>query len=219
MAEPVAPWTLSIASDLRMLATARAFIEAVCQAAGFDEATTHAIVLAADEAVNNVIRHAHQDRPDAVVQIQCFLQPDGLEIRLIDEGAPFDITAVPYMDPGDGARRRPRRLSYAIPDGRIELSAARRGRQHSADGQLLRPAPRGRRRPRLTVQRGRCAFLSPLPPPSRAPRRLPGDSSLHPSPTTRRASRAQLAPATGRPQCRAGRRPDFPESCPVSRRY
>lgn len=101
MAETVAPWSLTIASDLRLLGMARAFVERVCQAAGFDENTTHLIVLAADEAVNNIIRHAHQDRPDAVVQILCFLHPDGIEIQLIDEGAPFDITAVPHLDPGE----------------------------------------------------------------------------------------------------------------------
>ncbi len=101
MTEKVAPWTLTIASDLRMLATARGFIEAVCQAAGFDEPTVHSIVLAADEAVNNVIRHAHHGRPDAVVQIQCFLHPDAIEIRLIDQGEPFDIAAVPHLDPGE----------------------------------------------------------------------------------------------------------------------
>jgi anti-sigma regulatory factor (Ser/Thr protein kinase) len=101
MAEPASPWSLTIASDLRLLAVARAFVEAACQAAGFDESTTHAIVLCADEAVNNVIRHAHQDRPQAFVQIQCRVLPDGIEIQLLDEGEPFDITAVPYMDPGE----------------------------------------------------------------------------------------------------------------------
>ena len=58
MAETVAPWSLTIASDLRLLGMARGFVESVCQAAGFDENVTHLIVLAADEAVNNIIRHA-----------------------------------------------------------------------------------------------------------------------------------------------------------------
>ena len=101
MSETVAPWSLTIASDLRLLAAARSFVEAVCLAAGFDEESAHAIVLAADEAVNNVIRHAHEGRPDAVVQIRCFPLADGIEIHLIDEGEPFDITAVPHMDPGE----------------------------------------------------------------------------------------------------------------------
>lgn len=95
------PWTLTIASDLKLLALARSFVEAVCQVGGFDEKTTHAIVLATDEAVNNVIRHAHQHCPDATIQLQCILAPDGIEIRLHDCGAPFDITAVPHLDPAE----------------------------------------------------------------------------------------------------------------------
>jgi serine/threonine-protein kinase RsbW len=101
MVEKVAPWNLTIASDLRLLAMARSFVETVCQAAGFDPCTTHAIVLAADEALNNIIRHAHQDRPEAVVQIQCYLRTDDIEIRLLDEGEPFDLSAVPHLDPGE----------------------------------------------------------------------------------------------------------------------
>ena len=101
MVEKVAPWNLTIASDLRLLATARSFVETVCQAAGFDDCTTYAVVLAADEALNNIIRHAHQDRPEAVVQIQCFLRANAIEIRLLDEGDPFDLSAVPHLDPGE----------------------------------------------------------------------------------------------------------------------
>jgi serine/threonine-protein kinase RsbW len=101
MSEAAAPWTLTIASDLRLLAAARSFVEAACLACGFDAEAAHAIVLAADEAVNNVIRHAHQGRPDAVVRIRCFPMADGIEIHLIDEGEPFDLAAVPHLDPGE----------------------------------------------------------------------------------------------------------------------
>lgn len=95
------PWTLTIPSDLRLLGLARAFVNAVCEVAELDEMTTHAIVLACDEATNNVMRHAHQDNPHAPVQIQCFLRPDHIEITLHDEGEPFDITTVPHMDPSE----------------------------------------------------------------------------------------------------------------------
>jgi serine/threonine-protein kinase RsbW len=95
------PWTLMLPSDLRLLPLARAFVEAVCQVAGFDEKATNAIVLATDEATNNVIRHAHRGQPDAPLQIQCFFRPDGLEILLIDQGAPFDLAAVPHLDPSE----------------------------------------------------------------------------------------------------------------------
>jgi serine/threonine-protein kinase RsbW len=100
MAE-AAPWTLTLGNDLRLLPLARAFVEGVCQTAGIDERATHAIVLATDEAVNNVMRHAHQDRPEAQLQIQCSFRPDGIEIRIHDEGAPFDLSAVPHLDPAE----------------------------------------------------------------------------------------------------------------------
>ena len=101
MAAEQAPWTLTIPSDLRLLGLARAFVEAVCQVAGLDERTTHAIVLATDEATNNVMRHAHQDTPDAQLQLQCYVRPDGIEIHLHDEGQPFDLATVPDLDPAE----------------------------------------------------------------------------------------------------------------------
>jgi serine/threonine-protein kinase RsbW len=93
--------TLTLPSELRMLSVARAFIEAVCQTNHLDKATTHAIVLATSEATSNVIRHAHRNRPEASLQIQCLLFPDQIEICLVDEGEPFDLTAVPYLDPSE----------------------------------------------------------------------------------------------------------------------
>lgn len=101
MAPDRAPWTLTIPSDLRLLALARSFIEAVCQVAGLDDHATHSIVLACDEAVNNAMRHAHQNNPDALVQIQCHVRADSIEIVLLDEGEPFDLEAVPHLDPSE----------------------------------------------------------------------------------------------------------------------
>jgi serine/threonine-protein kinase RsbW len=95
------PWTLTIASDLRLLSLARAFVEAFCQVAGFDESTTHAVVMASDEAINNIMRHAHEGHPDASIQIQCLTRSDGIEIHLLDEGAPFDLDKVPHLDPAE----------------------------------------------------------------------------------------------------------------------
>ena len=101
MASRSAPWNLTIASDLRLLALVRAFIDGICQVAGCDDSTTHAVVMATDEAVNNIMRHAHQGRPDATLQIQCFLHDDCIEVRLLDEGAPFDLASVPHLDPAE----------------------------------------------------------------------------------------------------------------------
>lgn len=99
-----APWSLTIPSDLRLLALARSFIESVCQVAGLDETQTHRIVLAVDEATNNAVKHAHKSRPEASIRLRCWATPGRLEIHLLDEGEPFDFNAVPELDPGDPLR-------------------------------------------------------------------------------------------------------------------
>jgi serine/threonine-protein kinase RsbW len=95
------PLTLTLPSDLRLLVVARTFVESICKARGLDQATTDAIVLATHEAANNVIRHAHQNNPDAQLQIQCCCGPDRIEVRILDEGEPFDIGSVPHLNPAE----------------------------------------------------------------------------------------------------------------------
>jgi serine/threonine-protein kinase RsbW len=101
VAADTTPLTLTLPSDLRLLPVARAFVEAACQAGGLDKAVAHAVVLAADEATNNVIRHAHRNDSALTVRIECELGPDHIEIRLLDEGERFDLSAVPPLDPGE----------------------------------------------------------------------------------------------------------------------
>jgi serine/threonine-protein kinase RsbW len=93
------PFTLTVPSDLRMLSVVRAFVEAVCQTESLDVNTTHAIVMATGEAVSNIIRHAHQNRPELALQICCRPGADAMEILLIDEGEVFDLESVPRLDP------------------------------------------------------------------------------------------------------------------------
>jgi serine/threonine-protein kinase RsbW len=139
------PWNLTIPSDLRLLPLARAFLEGVCQVAGFDSCTSNAVVTAADEAVNNIMRHAHRGRPEATLQIQCFLHADRIEIRLLDQGAPFDLAAVPHLNPAElriGGRGV--FLMRALMD---ELSCQR----HGEHGNILRMV---KRRPSTPILRG-----------------------------------------------------------------
>jgi serine/threonine-protein kinase RsbW len=93
------PFTLTLPSDIRTVSVARSFVEAVCQACNLDRSATYALVLATGEAVSNIIRHAHQNRPEAQFQIICHAGPDCLEIQLQDEGEPFNLDAVPRLDP------------------------------------------------------------------------------------------------------------------------
>jgi len=84
-----------------MLSVARSFVEALCQSSDLDRHVTFAAVLATGEAVSNIIRHAHKNRQDAMIQIQCQLTTEHLELQFLDEGGPFDITAVPHLEPGE----------------------------------------------------------------------------------------------------------------------
>jgi anti-sigma regulatory factor (Ser/Thr protein kinase) len=95
------PWNLTIPSDLGLLPLVRSFIEAACTVAGCDGHTADAVVMATDEAVNNIMRHAHGGHPDATIQIHCVLHPESIEVCLLDEGEPFDLAAVPHLDPSE----------------------------------------------------------------------------------------------------------------------
>lgn len=92
---------LTVPSDPRMLPVTRSFLEAACQVGNLDRTTTYAVVLAAAEAITNVIRHAHRNRPGAPVQVQYRLLPEAVEVVVLDEGDPFDISAVPHLDPSE----------------------------------------------------------------------------------------------------------------------
>lgn len=93
--------TLTIPNDLRMLNVARAFVEAVCQSHELQRNVTHAVVLATSEAVSNIVRHAHQNRTDAQIEIHCCVTDTCVEIALFDEGEPFDLCSVPELDPAE----------------------------------------------------------------------------------------------------------------------
>jgi anti-sigma regulatory factor (Ser/Thr protein kinase) len=101
MSSDRAPFVLCLPSDLRLLGFARHFVETVCRSVCGDECFSEALQLATHEALQNIIRHAHANRSDA--QLEIHIQPisNGLEIRVLDEGAPFDVSAVPHLEPGE----------------------------------------------------------------------------------------------------------------------
>jgi serine/threonine-protein kinase RsbW len=99
MASASPEFSLRLPSDLKYVAVARAFVEAVCEAANLDGGITSAAVLATNEAANNVVRHAHRDHPDAAWHLTLRIEPEAIEISVHDEGDPFDLNAVPRLDP------------------------------------------------------------------------------------------------------------------------
>jgi len=76
----------SMPSDPRYLCAVRGAIGPLAAAIGWNESDCRAIVLAVDEALANIIRHAYHDRTDCLMELECREIPDGLEITLLDNG-------------------------------------------------------------------------------------------------------------------------------------
>ena len=76
----------SMPSDPRYLCAVRGAIGPLAAAIGWNESECRAIVLAVDEALANIIRHAYHDRTDGLMELECREIPDGLEITLLDNG-------------------------------------------------------------------------------------------------------------------------------------
>jgi anti-sigma regulatory factor (Ser/Thr protein kinase) len=81
-------------SDPRFLPVVRGAIAPLAAAIGWCEGECQAITLALDEALTNVIRHAYHNRTDGVIELECRLNADGLEVSLWDNGDPPDKSKI-----------------------------------------------------------------------------------------------------------------------------
>jgi serine/threonine-protein kinase RsbW len=127
---------LTIPSNLSALPEVRLFVEAFCREARADAKSAAAVILAVHEAVTNVIRHAHSLQSELPVSIECILLADGVEVRIRDQGPPFDISAVPLIDPGQ--LREGGRGVYLIRSTMDEVETT----QHATGGNTLRMVKR-----------------------------------------------------------------------------
>ncbi len=76
----------SVPSDPRYLCVVRGAIGPLAAAIGWDESECRAIVLAVDECLSNVIRHAYHNRANGLMELECRETADGMEITLLDHG-------------------------------------------------------------------------------------------------------------------------------------
>ncbi len=93
--------SLTLPSESRMLSVARSFVEAVCQAHRLDRSATHALVIVTGEAITNIVRHAHQNRPGSQMELHLQILPEVVVMTFRDQGDPFDLSAVPDLPPGE----------------------------------------------------------------------------------------------------------------------
>ena len=77
-------------SQPRFLSVVRAAIGELCSVYGLADDGCRGVTLAVDEALANVIRHAYRGHPDGVIEVDCRVWTDRLEITLLDQGEPPD---------------------------------------------------------------------------------------------------------------------------------
>lgn len=92
------PAFISIQSDPKNLASIRKQVSKAAQDAGFDEQTQGRIILAADEAITNVIRHGYHGAFDKEIQVALFNDSDALRISIRDFGDKPDLSKLRSRD-------------------------------------------------------------------------------------------------------------------------
>jgi sigma-B regulation protein RsbU (phosphoserine phosphatase) len=86
--------TLEITSAAANCKKCREFIEAWALTAGYSDLERGLIVLAADEAVTNIIRHTYESAPDKPILLSAEIAGGHLHLRLRDYGPPVDAEAL-----------------------------------------------------------------------------------------------------------------------------
>jgi serine/threonine-protein kinase RsbW len=86
---------LDIASRLDMLDMVQTVLSHLAGVVGFDEESVHYMTVALRESVVNAIRHGNRGDERRRVNIEFVVGDGSLEVRVLDEGAGFDPSAVP----------------------------------------------------------------------------------------------------------------------------
>lgn len=92
---------LNMPSDPSLLAVVRATVDGLVRTFGFSNEECIGVVLAVDEAVANVIRHAYKHSHDRAIEFECSVSDMQMEFTLLDQGEapdPARICAGPMDD-------------------------------------------------------------------------------------------------------------------------
>lgn len=81
---------LELASHPQLMSAVRSAVEKFAEAAGFAEPECRSIILAVDEALTNIIRHAYGNAHDQKIAVTCRRNDSGVEFIIEDRGKPVD---------------------------------------------------------------------------------------------------------------------------------
>jgi anti-sigma regulatory factor (Ser/Thr protein kinase) len=99
-------YVLRLIADPSSLETVRAFVEQKALSLGVTPDALYDVLVAVHEMVANVVEHGYGGQP-GVIEVELRGEGDALVVRLIDEAAPFDPTAVPAPDITIPPHKRP----------------------------------------------------------------------------------------------------------------
>lgn len=131
--------TLTLRNDIQDVPLLAAFIDEVCEAAGFNASVAMQMNLAMEEAVVNVMNYAYPVGVKGDIVIEAEDKGDSVQFDIIDGGTPFDPTAEADADTTLSAEERPigglgiflvRQLmdivSYKYKDGKNRLTLVKK---------------------------------------------------------------------------------------------
>ena len=89
---------LTLPNDVQEVPRLAAFVEDICEVAGFDMGTTMKMNLAIEEAVVNVMNYAYPSGVKGEVRIEAGVREGYVEFVISDDGTPFNPTEVEDAD-------------------------------------------------------------------------------------------------------------------------
>ena len=98
--------TLILRNHVQDLPHLAAFVDQVCEVAGFSASITMQMNLAIEEAVVNVMNYAYPQGTEGEVRIEAQADENGVQFVIIDSGTPFDPTTEAEADTTLSAEER-----------------------------------------------------------------------------------------------------------------
>ena len=89
---------IALANELREIVGAAAKIDAFCEEKDLSPEIAYAVNLSIDEILTNTISYGYEDDEPHRIEIIVRLEAESLVVVIVDDSAPFDLSATPEAD-------------------------------------------------------------------------------------------------------------------------
>ena len=91
-------YEFSIANDGVQIEPLQEELQRTLQATDVRLKTIYSLNVALGECLENIIQHAYQDSDRHAIEVHCAVSDSEIELRVSDDGRPFDLTQFPMLD-------------------------------------------------------------------------------------------------------------------------